>query len=330
MLLHVQAYGQKLPVDSMYATIKQFNAHAKGANWDIIDSSYRDALLQARNSTDSIYAIVDVFEALDDVHSTIQMQGQTFGYYHAVSPEASANLQPLLQRQREQTGKIFDTIFPEHIAYIRIPTLYVWGDEVNTYTRAIQDALCRIIDKETKGCIVDLRLNGGGNMYPMLAGLFPLLGNNELIHTTYADSTVQYTWLLKKGNLYAMNADGEKVPVTNGHTDCQEMYDKLKVMVLLGPCTMSSGQATAVAFYKRPNTLFIGEPSAPGYTTANTYYSFSQGITLNMASGFISDREGEIYPEIVNPQLYVIGGDNFDDLSKDLKVMLSRWRIEDK
>lgn len=329
-VLHGPVHAQKIPVDTMYSTIKQFNCHARGANWTAIDESFYAGLKQAGSSIDTLQVFVDVFEALDDVHSTIQFNGQTYGYYHEVTQDVSAKIMPTLQRQRSEAGKVFDTLFPENIAYIRIPTILAWGDDVHTIARSIQDSLCMMLDKNTKGCIVDLRLNGGGNMYPMIAGLFPLLGNTDVLHTTYTDSTIQYTWLLKNGDLFAKNTDGSKAAVTHVQDGCEEVYTKMKVMVLLGPATMSSGQATAVAFYKRDNTLFIGESTANGYTTATNYYPFENGVFMNMASGFISDREGKIYPRVVDPQLFVIGGDNFDDLSKDLKVQMARWRIADK
>lgn len=330
MLLQQGAFSQAIPADSMFSLIKQYNAYGAGADWASIDKQFHQSLISAQNSDDTIQSLIHVFATLDDVHTTFQINGKTYGFYHGVTADESAQLQPLMQRQREESGKIFTTKLPGDIAYIRIPTLNIWGDDIHTYTKTIQDSLLNILDKTTIGCIVDLRLNGGGNMYPMLAGLYPLLGNNTVMHITNPDSTVATTWFLKKGNLYAENIYGDKVPVTNVDYNSKENYDNLKVTVLIGPVTMSSGQATAVAFYKRKNTLFIGEPSATGYATAKNYYPLPNNCFMNMSSGFISDREGELYPQVVNPQLWVIHGDNFDKLSEDLKVQMSTWRLTDK
>jgi C-terminal processing protease CtpA/Prc len=206
--------------------------------------------------------------------------------------------------------------------------LNIWGEDIDIYTKKIQSRLCEILAQDVAGCIIDLRLNGGGNMYPMLAGLYPLLGNNTVLHTTHPDSSLQYSWLLKKGNLYARNASGEEVAVTHIDASCKAKWDKLKVMVLVGPATMSSGQATAVAFLNRPYTLLVGEPTAEGYVTAKNYYTVADGITLNMSAGFIRARDGEIFTRTLNPQLWVLGGDNFQNPSADLKVIMSGIQIK--
>lgn len=319
-------HAQVFPADSIFSIIRQHNAYSLGADWTAIGEVYRSALRAAALREDSIEAVVQVFAAMDDVHSTLEVDGKTYGYYHVSSQAEYEKIQPLLQQQQAARGMVWDTVFPDGVGYIRIPTLFVWGDDVNTVGRDIQDRLCAMMDKRLKGCIVDLRLNGGGNMYPMLAGLYPLLGDATVLHTTYPDSSVQFSWILRKGNLYAANATGDRTNITHIATTCKP-EEKMAVMVLVGPVTMSSGQACGVAFRKRNNTLFIGEPTAEGYITAKNYFPVGEGIALNMSAGFISDRDGELYPRVLLPQLWVIGGDRFDDLGQDLKVQMARNRL---
>ncbi len=77
---------------------------------------------------------------------------------------------------------------------------------------------------------------------------------------------------------------------------------------------------TGIAFKKRPATIFVGEPTADGYTTSNGYFQFAPNLTLNFATNFVADRELNIYKTRVSPDITVYHGDNFDDLSKDEKV----------
>jgi C-terminal processing protease CtpA/Prc len=63
-----------------------------------------------------------------------------------------------------------------NIGYLRIPSMPVSSKE-DFYTKAqkLNDSLCTLLDKNIKGIILDLRLNGGGAMHPMILGLEQLL-----------------------------------------------------------------------------------------------------------------------------------------------------------
>ena len=83
---------------------------------------------------------------------------------------------------------------------------------------------------------------------------------------------------------------------------------------------------TAIAFKKRPKTIFIGEPTADSYTTSNGYFQFALNLTLNFATNFVSDRGMTVYKSTVNPDIYVYQGNNFEDLMKDEKIKSAmRW-----
>jgi carboxyl-terminal processing protease len=103
-------------------------------------------------------------------------------------------------------------------------------------------------------------------------------------------------------------------------------FENMPVVVLLGPVTKSSGSMTAIAFKNRPHTLFIGEPTADGYTTSNGYFSFSSNLILNFATNFVADRKMNVYKTTVNPDSYIYQGDNFENLLEDKKVKYAiKW-----
>jgi carboxyl-terminal processing protease len=76
----------------------------------------------------------------------------------------------------EPTSRLIDGRF----ALVRLPQLDTIGtggeDVARAYTAAVRTALERMDREHLCGWIVDLRGNGGGNMWPMLRGLGPLLG----------------------------------------------------------------------------------------------------------------------------------------------------------
>jgi len=134
-------------------------------------------------------------------------------------------------------------------------------DAITIYSlaMALNDSVSKFSNENVKGFILDLRLNGGGNIYPMLAGLNSLLGNTTIAYETDADDKQVRKWTMKDGNFYLGDYKATDIPVKP-----IKKFNKIPVVVLIGPNTKSSGSITAIAFKNRPNTYFIGEPTANG------------------------------------------------------------------
>ena len=57
--------------------------------------------------------------------------------------------------------------------------------ESSEYAEALQDAIRQADRPGLAGWIVDLRPDGGGNMWPMIAGVGPILGEGMIGHIIY-------------------------------------------------------------------------------------------------------------------------------------------------
>lgn len=125
------------------------------------------------------------------------------------------------------------------IGYVRVPAfLGINAADQKAFAQGVADAIARIAPKAKHGWIVDLRDNGGGNMWPMLAGLRALLGDGEVGGFRDRDGKVE-RWRA-----------GRVVDGVNVGADLAGA----RVAVLLGPRTASSGEAVAVAFHGRRRT----------------------------------------------------------------------------
>jgi hypothetical protein len=146
------------------------------------------------------------------------------------------------------------------------------GRSVRTvaFANAIQ-AVLRDRDRDgLAGWIVDLRGNGGGNMWSMVAGLGPVLGEGLVGY--FIDPLGQrIPWEYRHPSSF--NGGTAVVTVTSPYTLRRPMP---RVAVLTDVRIASSGEATAIAFRGRPNTRSFGEPTC-GLSTAN------QGFTLSGA-----------------------------------------------
>ncbi len=273
-------------------------------------------LEKARSNSDSLNAFVYLFGRMNDVHSAIYFRNQQYGYYKGVNAETAKRFRPLLDREQHQSGKTNAVVLQNKYAYILVPTIQAMGQpSINDFAQAIQDQVCKLGKMKPKGWIVDLRLNGGGNINPMLAGLANLLGSVTVAGDADADGKLVQKWSLSGGDLFL---DHERQ--TSIGRKCIADYSRRPVVLLIGAITRSSGELTAIAFKGRPNTLFLGEATAEGYTTSNDYIAFGDDLALNLSTGFMMDRLNNVYRNYVMPDQVVDGVDDFDHLDDDAKV----------
>ncbi len=100
------------------------------------------------------------------------------------------------------------------------------------------------------GWVVDLRQNSGGNLWPMLAGLGPLLGGGELAASVYPDGRRVGVWY-RDGQ--AGFGDYTQLRVRTPY----RLRAPLPVAVLVGPGTASSAEVLAVALRGQPRHAVV-------------------------------------------------------------------------
>ena len=74
----------------------------------------------------------------------------------------------------------------------------------------------------------------------------------------------------------------------------------MAVAVLTGGVVVRSGEATTIAFKKRPKTRSFGLATC-GLSTANSTYRLSDGATLFLTTAVMADRERTRYGNPVPP-----------------------------
>jgi carboxyl-terminal processing protease len=184
----------------------------------------------------------------------------------------------------------------EGIGYIAVPSFAsVNNIRSLNFATDIQRLIQTLDTNHTvSGWIVDLRNNGGGNMYPMIAGLGPLLGDATLGY--FVKGKYEVPWAYRKGEAY----NGKPGGTMKVETPYQLRNQQPRVAVLIGPRTASSGEMTAISFLGRPATRFFGAPTA-GYTTANQGFELPDGAKINLAVSVTADRNHKKYPQRLTP-----------------------------
>lgn len=155
------------------------------------------------------------------------------------------------------------------------------------------------------GWVVDLRGNSGGNMWPMLLGMGPLLGDAKGADPVgmFLLADKRQPWAYREGAVWL---DGKSV-VGSRHTQYTLRNPGAPVAVLFGPRTASSGEASVLAFRGRAASRSFGQPSA-GYSTANTPQRLPDGSLLLLTGSVIADRNGVGDGNRLQPDVIVAEG----------------------
>ncbi len=144
--------------------------------------------------------------------------------------------------------------------------------------------------------IVDLRLNHGGNMWPMLAGIGPLAGHGEL--GAFVRGEERWFWSYAAGEA---SIDGEVLSRVQSEVMAPLLEDA-PVAVLISQLTASSGEILTLSFVGRSGTRLFGEPTR-GLTTSNSLYELSDGAALLITSAIDADRTGQLYDGPITPDV---------------------------
>jgi carboxyl-terminal processing protease len=153
------------------------------------------------------------------------------------------------------------------------------------FARDLASAIAAQAPVASCGWVVDLRGNDGGNMWPMLSGLYPLLG----------DATPGYVRDREgRQRVWKMVPPEATVPDLSA----------VPVVVVTGAKTASSGEAVAVAFRGRPHARSVGQPTY-GVSTSNQMYTLPGGAGLNLTTARFVDRTGRAYGEALVPDVAV-------------------------
>lgn len=167
--------------------------------------------------------------------------------------------------------------------------------ERDRYAATLADGLHRAAPDTSCGWVVDLRGNTGGDMWPMVAGLTPLLPDGPALSFVARDGqrhTVEARGgaALLDGTEQAAVADAAPVREPGG----------APVAVLQDGDTASSGEATLLALRGLPQVRTFGADSA-GYSSANVTIPLPDGATMLLTTALFADRTGRLFGGMIPP-----------------------------
>lgn len=204
------------------------------------------------------------------------------------------------------------------IGYLELPAFSGMPERGVRYATTVQQAIRGADVSPMRGWIVDLRLNGGGNMYPMLAGVGPVLGAGEV--GGFVDAHGNRTWFAYRDGVASLNGKALGTVDIAPYTLQRPMPP---VAVLTSEGAASSGEAIVVAFRGRPATRSFGAPTA-GVPTANAAKELSDGAYINLTQALDFDRTGQTYNAPIPPDQAVTMDWSLLDTDRDPVIVAAR------
>jgi C-terminal processing protease CtpA/Prc len=190
----------------------------------------------------------------------------------------------------------------QDIGYLELPP-HVVVDGPHTVMRGQEYAatahrIIRDIDQTpTRGWVVDLRRNPGGDMWPMLVGVGPILGEGECCQFVSPEATSRIAYV--RGRV--LN-DGQVEAEVDAPYQPERAYPP--VAVLTSRFTGSAGEFVTLAFRGRPAARSFGEATA-GVPTGNMTKVLPDGGLLLLTVCLGADRSGRTDDGSIEPDVPV-------------------------
>lgn len=288
-------------LDEAFVLMQKNYYRKEYVNWDTLRSAAQEKLLSRGNCTDAYETINWCFEQMREKHSFIMPTLKAAEYNNDKTKLGS------IVPMNKLVGRIYGEWIEDSIAYINIPWVSTTDEEICAQIAdSIQRVIARLDTRSISKWIVDLRNNSGGNCWPMIAGVGPLIGDGICGYFVRDNDKVSISY----NNGAASQGKYVRCKVQNPY---QLRSRNSKIVVLTNNTTSSSGEIIALAFKGKSNVYTVGEPTA-GYTTANATYNLSDKSMLVLTVCQEADRTGKVYSGRLLPDITVASATSGDTI----------------
>ncbi|MBT8313626.1 MAG: hypothetical protein KJP26_04125 [Maribacter sp.] len=282
----------KLTLDKIIEHAENSSLYRKNVDWTALKKEMYVLAKNADSVTHLKPALDLMLKELNDTHGRVFHNNQFLSYYSGEKKEHRKNIDwdVYTEIQSTQVYEFKATNIQDSIGYVRLVGLPM-GDN-QKMSADIQNAVCKVIENGAKKWIIDLRFNGGGNMFPMVEGITNIIGEGIVGGTKGVTENESSVWQIKEGDFFY---DEQNVAIEN---KCP-IPEIQKVAVLTSVYTASSGEALAVILKNRPKTRFFGNKTM-GMVTATDYNQIDSLTAMMISVSYYKDRESNLYNKFVD------------------------------
>jgi carboxyl-terminal processing protease len=328
-------------LDNAIDIMRQHDLHGQGVDWTELRTEAFKRAGGAFNPIDTYPAIYWALVQLGDPGSHLRLPPGLYPDQIALlqqaekdaltnapgGPRVDNSIPTAFTSRRLPEGHVI-TVQGRNFGYVVLPRCSAKdNDGLLLYAADVRRILTDIAGQNPKGWIVDLRGNTGGNMWPMLTGIGPILGDGPAGSFVAADGNV--TWFYQDGKTGTRNPGGvETVSLTLDEEPALRTSSPAPVAVLVDSSTASSAEAITIAFHGRPDTRFFGTHTA-GKSTAVQPFKLDDGAELYLTTAIDADRSGKSYPDGFTPdQIVSVSGSSMPQENNDVVIQAAQtWLV---
>lgn len=302
-----QSAGEDVIRDAV-EKIKTKALHAPEVDWERVKSESIDLFNKSRNERSLDSALELLIQSLADGHS---------------SYIPKKLLEHMTANQVQGANTLFERTNSEKgILSIRLHTYTVLNE--SDISRDAKHLAAEVLSTPNAcGVLIDLRTNGGGNMWPMLSGLAPILGNRTLF--SFRDGYGNTTEVAAHNGNVTL-AKRAVMPEQQGVDGAQWAPP---VAVLIGPNTASSGEFVAAALRAVTPSILIGETTA-GLTSGNEVVKLKNGAAFALTTSLLINSTGKKIVGGISPDIEVDSSGEGDEATRKAYEWLKRHCAADK
>lgn len=256
-------------------------------DWSKIREEVMEDAIGKLSIQDAYTSVQLAFDLLDDYHSALLSLDGKFYRGPDIGCEATLVTSP--------------PVVPENIGYIKIPGFTGTDAEGVKFAEEMQRKIRSLDKRDLEGWIIDLRANTGGNMWAMIAGIGPILGEGTVGHFVDLEEN-KLAWKYENGA--AKLVDDLIIAVNDPYP---LIIPSPQVAVLTDNYTASAGEALGIAFNGRDNTRRFGT-STCGLTTANKQFELKEGNgeMLLLSFAYMADRRLNLFTSSISPDERIV------------------------
>jgi carboxyl-terminal processing protease len=328
-------------LDNALDAMRQHALHGQSVDWTAVRTEAFKRAGGAFNPIDTYPAIYWALVQLGDPGAHLRLPPGLYPDQIALLQQAerdAVNNAPAAAREQTSIPTPFTsrrlpeghivTVQGRNFGYVVLPRCSAKdNDGLLLYAADVRRILTELTAQSPKGWIVDLRGNTGGNMWPMLAGIGPILGDGSVGSFVANDGNVN--WFYQDGKTGTRNPAGlETVSLTLQEEPLLQSPSMAPVAVLVDSSTASSAEAITIAFHGRPASRSFGSRTA-GKSTAVQPFKLDDGAELYLTTAIDADRSGKAYPDGFSPdQVVSFNGGSMPQESNDQVLQAAQtWLV---
>jgi hypothetical protein len=300
-------------LDNALDTMRQHALHGQSVDWTEVRTEAFKRAGGAFNPIDTYPAIYWALVQLGDPGAHLRLPPGLYPDQIALLQQAerdAVNNAPAAAREQTSIPTPFTsrrlpeghivTVQGRNFGYVVLPRCSAKdNDGLLLYAADVRRILTDLMAQSPKGWVVDLRGNTGGNMWPMLAGIGPILGDGSVGSFVANDGNI--SWFYQDGKTGTRNPAGlETVSLTLQEEPVLQTPSVAPVAILVDSSTASSAEAITIAFHGRPASRSFGSRTA-GKSTAVQPFKLDDGAELYLTTAIDADRSGKAYPDGFTP-----------------------------